>query len=110
MRDFQKSNRSISYSSNGMVATSHPIASIVGLDILKKGGNAVDAAIAMALVLPICEPQSTGLFGDVFAMIKPSDKDNFVGINGSGKAPKKISPDTLRQKFQFVNAWCSCSI
>ena len=102
MRDFQKSNRSISYSSNGMVATSHPIASIVGLDILKKGGNAVDAAIAMALVLPICEPQSTGLFGDVFAMIKPSDNDNFVGINGSGKAPKNISPHTLRKKFQFA--------
>ncbi|GIS03652.1 MAG: hypothetical protein CM15mP106_0990 [Candidatus Neomarinimicrobiota bacterium] len=89
MRDFQKSNRSISYSSNGMVATSHPIASIVGLDILKRR-KCVDAAIAMALVLPICEPQSTGLFGDVFAMIKPSDNDNFVGINGSGKAPKKF--------------------
>ena len=85
-----------------MVATSHPIASIVGLDILKNGGNAVDAAIAMALVLPICEPQSTGLFGDVFAIIKPSDNDNFVGINGSGKAPKNISPHTLRQKFQFA--------
>ena len=100
MRDFQKPGRSTSYASSGMVSTSHPIASTVGLDILKKGGNAVDAAIAMALVLPICEPQSTGLFGDVFAIIKSGDTDNIIGLNGSGKAPIKISPENLRSRYK----------
>ena len=81
MRNFQISGRSTIHSQNGMVATSHPIAVSVGLDILKKGGNAIDAAIAMAFVLPICEPQSTGLYGDVFALIKPQIQI-ISGLNG----------------------------
>ena len=73
------STRSEVIAKNGMVATSHPLASQVGIDILKKGGNAIDAAIAMAFVLPICEPQSTGLFGDVFALNIPEDGILFPG-------------------------------
>ncbi len=98
MRNFQLNGRSPTYSKQGMVATSHPIACSVGLEILKTGGNAIDAAIAMSFVLPICEPQSTGLFGDVFAMIKLSNSDRIIGLNGSGKAPLKISSEALRKK------------
>ena len=98
MRNFQLPGRSSTYSKQGMVATSHPIACSVGLEILKSGGNAIDAAIAMSFVLPICEPQSTGLFGDVFAMIKLSNSDSIIGLNGSGKAPMKISSESLRER------------
>ena len=72
MRDFQKPERSQVFSSNGMIATSHPLAAKIGLDAMSKGGNAIDAAITSALMLVLCEPQSTGLFGDAFAIIKPN--------------------------------------
>ena len=98
MRNFHLPGRSTVHSEKGMVATSHPLASHVGIETLKKGGNAVDAAIAMALVLPLCEPQSTGLFGDVFALIQPSETDEIIGINGSGKSPSNLNADFLRSK------------
>ena len=66
MRDFQTPERSEVFSSNGMIATSHPLAAKIGLDAMSKGGNAIDAAITSALMLVLCEPQSTGLFGDAF--------------------------------------------
>ena len=97
MRNFHLPDRSPSFSKSGMVATSHPIASSVGMTVLKNGGNAADAALAMALVLPICEPQSTGLFGDTFALVKKSESNNIVGVNGSGKAPKAFSADKIRK-------------
>ena len=106
MRNFQVSGKSTVYSNRGMVATSHPIASSIGLDILKRGGNAVDAAIAMAFSLPICEPQSTGLFGDVFAMVKPSNSNSIIGLNGSGKAPAKVSAENLRIKIFSITRRC----
>ena len=90
------------HADQGMVATSHPIAVGVGLDILKKGGNAVDAAIAMALVLPLCEPHSTGLFGDVFALIKPMNSKKIIGLNGSGPAPKALNSDSLRERGHLI--------
>ena len=80
MRDFQLPGRSQVFSKSGMVATSHPVASLVGVSVLKNGGNAADAALAMALVLPICEPQSTGLFGDAFALIKPQGTLGDYGV------------------------------
>ena len=73
MRDFQKPERSEVFSSNGMIATSHPLAAKIGLDAMSKGGNAIDAAITSALMLVLCEPQSTGLFGDAFAIIKSKE-------------------------------------
>ena len=79
MRDFQKPERSEVFSSNGMIATSHPLAAKIGLDAMSKGGNAIDAAITSALMLVLCEPQSTGLFGDAFAVIKTKKSKNIIG-------------------------------
>ncbi len=96
LRNFQKPGRSSILSKNGMVASSHPISSAVGLDILKRGGNAVDAAIAMALVLPLCEPQSTGYFGDIFCIISQSYDAKFIGLNGSGRSPSMTNSGILK--------------
>ncbi len=95
MRDFQKPERSEVFSSNGMIATSHPLAAKIGLDAMCKGGNAIDAAITSALMLVLCEPQSTGLFGDAFAIIKTKKSKNIIGLNGSGRAPMNLTSDTL---------------
>ena len=98
MRDFQKPERSEVFSSNGMIATSHPLAAKIGIDAMSKGGNAIDGAIAAALMLVLCEPQSTGLFGDAFAIIKSKKSDGIIGLNGSGRAPMALSSNTLLSK------------
>ena len=98
MRDFQKPERSEVFSSNGMIATSHPLAAKIGLDAMSKGGNAIDAAISAALMLVLCEPQSTGLFGDAFAVIKSEKSEGIIGLNGSGSAPMALSSDILLSK------------
>lgn len=96
MRNFHYPGRSAVYSTNGMVASSHPIASKVALNALENGGNAVDAAISAALVLPICEPQMTGLFGDMFALVKVAGSEKIIGLNGSGKSPAALNSSILR--------------
>ena len=95
MRDFQKPELDVS--SNGIIATSHPLAAKIGLDSMSKG-NAIDAAITAALMLVLCEPQSTGLFGDAFAIIKSKKAKGIIGLNGSGKAPMALTSDTLLSK------------
>ena len=84
-------------SSNGMAATSHPIATEEALRILQKGGNAVDAAIAASVVLSVAEPNSTSIGGDCFAIIKMNGKDP-VSYNGSGIAPAKANFDYFKEK------------
>lgn len=82
------------YARNGMVATSQPLAAQVGLDILKRGGNAIDAAIATAACLTVVEPTTNGIGGDAFALVWT--KGELHGLNGSGKAPSSISIDTVK--------------
>ena len=96
LRNFQKPGRSLVLSNNGMVASSHSLSSSIGVEILKKGGNAVDAAMAMAFVLPLCEPQSTGYFGDLFCIISQPNDEKFIGLNGSGKSPNHANSEILK--------------
>lgn len=88
------STRNATYGRNGMVATSQPLAAQAGLDILKYGGNAIDAAIATAACLTVVEPTSNGIGGDAFALIWT--KGQLHGLNGSGRSPRSISIDTVK--------------
>ncbi|WP_439523222.1 gamma-glutamyltransferase [Marivita sp.] len=96
MRDFQMPGRSAVMATNGMCATSHPLAAQAAVDILKRGGNAMDAAIAGAVILGQAEPAMTGLGGDCFALISPAGGDDVVSVNGSGRAPLAAKADDLR--------------
>eukprot|EP00923_Selenidium_pygospionis_P002500 GHVN01003879.1.p1 GENE.GHVN01003879.1~~GHVN01003879.1.p1 ORF type:complete len:182 (+),score=32.89 GHVN01003879.1:459-1004(+) len=83
---------------NGMVATSHPLAVQAGVEVLKRGGNAIDAAIATAATLCVVEPCSTGIGGDAFALIWSAKEKQLVGLNASGPAPVSLTSDYVRQQ------------
>jgi gamma-glutamyltranspeptidase/glutathione hydrolase len=85
--------RSVVRANLGMVATSQPLASQVGVDVLKRGGNAVDAAIAMAAVLNVTEPHMTGIGGDAFVMVYSAKTKKLEGLNASGRAPRALQMD-----------------
>ena len=83
---------------NGMVATSHPLATQIGLDILKKGGTAVDAAIAANIALGLMEPTGNGIGGDLFAIIWDAQSNKLHGLNASGPAPMNLSIDYFEEQ------------
>ena len=90
------SRRNVMYAKNGMVATGSPLAAQAGLEILKKGGNAIDAAIATAAALTVVEPTGNGIGGDGFAILSVNNK--MYGLNASGPSPKLIEAQDLLNK------------
>ncbi|HYL98327.1 MAG TPA: gamma-glutamyltransferase [Blastocatellia bacterium] len=90
--------RSVVRSMHGMVASSQPMASEIGLEILKRGGNAVDAAIAMAAMLNVTEPMMTGVGGDAFMLVHWSKTGELKALNASGRAPKALSIHYFKSK------------
>jgi gamma-glutamyltranspeptidase / glutathione hydrolase len=93
-----KPGRSVVRSQHAMVASSQPLASQVGLDVLKRGGNAVDAAIAMAAMLNVTEPMMTGIGGDAFMLVYWSRTKELKGLNASGRAPSALSLDYFAKR------------
>jgi gamma-glutamyltranspeptidase/glutathione hydrolase len=92
------SRRSMVVARRGMVAASHPLAAQAGLNILRQGGNAADAAIATAAVLNVTQPASTGVGGDCFALFFDARTKTITALNGSGRAPAALRLEDLRAK------------
>lgn len=96
--DFEfRSRRSNVLSSHGMVASSHPLATLAGLDVLRAGGNAADAAVAVAAALNVVEPFSTGIGGDMFALFWDNRTKQIHALNGSGPSAKAATIEGIKQ-------------
>src|SRR6202047_1618613 len=88
---------------HGMVCTSVPAATQIGLDILKRGGSAVDAAIAANATLGLMEPVSNGIGGDLFAIVYSAKENKLYGINGSGRSPLGLSYEQMKAELEKLN-------
>lgn len=100
-RDF--ATRSEVIAMNGMAATSQPLATQTALDILKKGGNAIDAAIAANAVLGVVEPTGCGIGGDLFAIIWVAERGRLYGLNASGRSPRSLRLEYFRENgYEFI--------
>lgn len=90
--------RSEVFGSNGAVASSHPLGTLAGIEILKRGGSAVDAAIAINAALGFLEPTANGIGGDLYALLWDPKAAKVVGIAGSGRSPRGLSLETVRSR------------
>jgi gamma-glutamyltranspeptidase / glutathione hydrolase len=91
---------------NGMAATSQPLATQVALDILKKGGNAIDAAIAANAVLGVVEPTGAGIGGDLFAIVWSASKQKLYGLNASGRSPRSLKLEYFKENgYEYIPAY-----
>ncbi|MBC7323876.1 MAG: gamma-glutamyltransferase, partial [Moorella sp. (in: Bacteria)] len=90
--------RPVIMGTRGMVAAAHPLASLTGLNILKRGGNAIDAAIATNAVLNVTQPHMCGIGGDLFCLIYLARSGEVVFLNGSGRAPRGAGLEVYREK------------
>jgi gamma-glutamyltranspeptidase / glutathione hydrolase len=90
--------RSVVMAQNGMVATSHPLATQIGIDILKNGGNAIDAAIAANAALGLMEPTGCGIGGDLFAIVWDAKSEKLYGLNASGRSPLSLTLDYFKSE------------
>jgi len=93
-----KAGRSVTVASHGMVAASHPLAAQIGLDVLKAGGNAIDAAIATDAALGLMEPMSCGIGGDLYAIVWDAKTQKLYGLNASGRSPYKATRELFKEK------------
>src|SRR5260221_3548478 len=93
MRNSLPPARSTVHAQNVMVATSHRLAALTAIEVMRAGGTAADAAVAACALLGVIEPQSTGIGGDCFALIQPKGEGKIVAYNGSGRAPMAATPE-----------------
>jgi len=98
MRNFEKPTRSVAVSRHAMAATSHPSSTLVALQIMEAGGNAMDAAIAACAVQCVLEPGSTGIGGDCFALYAPNGLDRVIAYNGSGRTPAALTAGWFEER------------
>ena len=97
MRNFHLPGRSTAYGANGMASTSAPTAALAALDVLRAGGNAVDAAVTASAALCVVEPAMTGIGGDCFALIGLPD-GRVRGLNASGRAAERADAAWLKRE------------
>ena len=88
------SRRTVTYAGRGMVCTSTPLAAQAGLEVLKKGGNAIDAAVATAMALTVLEPTSNGVGSDAFALVWTGGR--LYGLNASGWTPRRLNAQVVK--------------
>ena len=91
MRYAYPSRRNVVYARRAMACTSVPLGAEIGVDVMRRGGNAVDAAVAMAAAMPLLEPTGNGLGSDCFALVWIEKEKKLYGINASGVAPMALT-------------------